>query len=87
MNGGIESWKQSITSGNHGTHVVSTLYGKTVTNIGNTSINQMFDGSAPDSKILYAGEYGVTTGKELENMMNEHGSLISCTVGVTMIFI
>ena len=32
---------------------------------------------APDAKILYAGEYGVTTGKELEEMMNEHGSRIS----------
>ena len=46
LNGDIESWKQNITAGNHGTHVAGTLSGKTVTNISNTSINQMFDGSS-----------------------------------------
>lgn len=66
-----------MTEANHGTHVAWTLDGKTVKNIGNESINTMFDGSAPGAKILYVGEYGNTTAVQIEEMMKNHGSHIS----------
>ena len=73
----MDEWKKAISEANHGTHVAGTLAGKTITNIGNESINSMFDGSAPDAKIIYAGAYGEVTAAQLEERMNSHGSRIS----------
>lgn len=73
----LETWKKEIKQDNHGTHVSGTLAGKSLVHRDNQSINGMFDGSAPDAKLIYAGVFGETTALELEEMMNTHGSRIS----------
>lgn len=73
----MDEWKKTIPAATHGTHVAGTLAGKSIVDIGKESINSLFDGSAPDAKIVYAGVYGETTAAELEKIMKEQGSRIS----------
>ncbi|KAK8838030.1 hypothetical protein M9Y10_035978 [Tritrichomonas musculus] len=72
-----ETWKKDIKQDNHGTHTSGTMAGKSLVHRDNHSINHMFDGSAPDAKIIYAGLWGETTGLDLEKVMNDHNSRIS----------
>ena len=74
----MKGWEENLTDSEHGTHTAGTLAGKSIGKDGKPSpFSSLFDGAAPDAKIVYAGLYGNITGEELEQAMNTHNSRIS----------
>lgn len=72
-----ENWTKAINDAEHGTHTAGILAGKSIVPEGETSLSSLFDGSAPDAKMLYVGIYGKVPSEELEKKMKQFGSRIS----------
>lgn len=75
--GDMNEWLQNLGQEEHGTHTAGTLAGKSVVSDPSHSISQLFDGAAPDAKLIYAGLYDNLTADELQDIMNSHGSRVS----------
>lgn len=73
----LEGWKSLMKENDHGTHVAGTLAGKSLIEQGSDYMSQLFDGSAPDAKLVYVGVYGNVSAVELEERMNKFNSRIS----------
>lgn len=73
----MKEWEESLKNEELGTHTAGTLAGKSVVKEGEHSMSSLFDGAAPDAKLVYAGIYGNITGADLERAMNTHNSRIS----------
>ena len=73
----MDAWLKNLNQEEHGTHTAGTLAGKSIVSDPSHSISQLFDGTAPDAKLIYAGLYDNLTAQELEDVMNSHGSRVS----------
>ena len=73
----MENWTKNINDAEHGTHTAGTLAGKSIVTDEKNTLSSLFDGSAPDAKLLYVGIYGKVPSEELESKMKEYGSRIS----------
>lgn len=73
----LENWTKTINDAEHGTHTAGILAGKSIVPEGENSLSGLFDGSAPEAKMLYVGIYGQVPSEELESQMKKFGSRIS----------
>ena len=73
----MKEWEDNLKDEEHGTHTAGTLAGKSVVTDKSKTISHLFDGAAPDAKLVYAGLYGNVTGAEIEEAMKAHNSRIS----------
>lgn len=73
----LKGWEENLKNEEHGTHTAGTLAGKSLVSDKSKTISHLFDGAAPDAKLVYAGLYGNISGADLERAMNTHNSRIS----------
>lgn len=77
--GELSDWIANIQADEHGTHVSGTAAGKNDCTAEQDSTNstELFDGNAPDAKILYAGQLNSVPVQEQLDLMAVLGSKIS----------
>ena len=76
FNGDLNDLKNKIKNNEHGTHVAGTAAGKfDCSNDKNDA--SIFNGNAPDAKILFAGHFNEVESDELIKLMLEYNSTIS----------
>ena len=81
----LNTWISSIEENEHGTHVSGSAAGKNDCSAqqDQTQSPELFDGNAPDAKILYAGGLNnVTSSQQLKLMKNLHSKISTNSWGV-----
>lgn len=73
----MENWTKAIADGEHGTHTAGILAGKSIVTDESNTLSSLFDGSAPDAKMLYVGIYGKVPTEVLQSQMEKFHSRIS----------
>ncbi|KAK8843157.1 hypothetical protein M9Y10_025354 [Tritrichomonas musculus] len=68
---------RAIEENEHGTHVAGTTAGKSNCQNDLTSGTSLYNGNAPDAKILYAGGLNDVSSSQLERLMKTYNSTIS----------
>lgn len=77
FNGSLNNLLNTIEENEHGTHVAGTAAGKSICTNDLKQGTKYFNGNAPDSKILYAGDFNLVGAQELSKLMNKYNSQIS----------
>lgn len=73
----LNNLSRTIEENEHGTHVAGTTAGKSICTNDDEKGTSLYNGNAPESKILYAGGLNDVTADELGTLMKKYGSYIS----------